>query len=219
MTTKKKDKAETVLALRTCDKDRKSYGGFQWPESGVVTAPDWRPTAECGNGLHALENGEGEWGHLDFCLDAKCCIVETEKEKRIDLGGKIKFETCVIIEWLSLPKALAKLLCNADRIIASVKEVFDGAPKVEDIKKAASGDASQLAASGYASKLAASGDDSVAVASGNRSKIKVGKNGALAISWHDGERNRIAVGYVGENGIKADTWYHVVDGKLRETKE
>lgn len=31
---------------------------------------------------------------------------------------------------------------------------------------------------------------------------------------HDGNRNRIAVGYVGEDGIKADAWYRVEAGKL-----
>lgn len=31
-------------------------------------------------------------------------------------------------------------------------------------------------------------------------------------------RNRIAVGYVGEDGIKADTWYRVETGKLVEAQ-
>jgi hypothetical protein len=30
----------------------------------------------------------------------------------------------------------------------------------------------------------------------------------LQIGWHDGNRHRIAVGYVGERGIKANTPYH-----------
>ena len=35
---------------------------------------------------------------------------------------------------------------------------------------------------------------------------KTGANGAIALAWHDGDRPRIAVGYVGE-GLNADTWY------------
>ncbi len=31
-----------VLVLRTCDKNLKSHNGFQWPESGEVSTPDWR---------------------------------------------------------------------------------------------------------------------------------------------------------------------------------
>ena len=43
------------------------------------------------------------------------------------------------------------------------------------------------------------------------SRAKAGPNGAIALAWHDGQRPRIAVGYVGET-LKADTWYQL-DGK------
>jgi hypothetical protein len=43
---------------------------------------------------------------------------------------------------------------------------------------------------------------------------KAGENGCFALCWHDGKRNRIVVGYVGEDGIEADTFYRVADGKL-----
>ena len=84
---------------------------------------------------------------------------------------------------------------------------------------AASGNDSRLAASGYDSQLAASGNDSQLAASGDRSLVmgaynsraKAGPNGAVALAWHDGQRPRIAVGYVGET-LKADTWYQL-DGK------
>ena len=74
---------------------------------------------------------------------------------------------------------------------------------------AASGDRSKLAASGDRSKLAASGDGSTLAASGYRSRGKIGENGAICLAWYDGKRPRFAVGYEGENGIKADTWYQV----------
>jgi hypothetical protein len=45
---------------------------------------------------------------------------------------------------------------------------------------------------------------------------KSGETGAIAIFWHDGNRIRIAVGYVGEDGIKSDTLYYVKQGKLTE---
>jgi len=85
-------------------------------------------------------------------------------------------------------------------------------------KLAASGDDSKLAASGNASKLAASGDDSKLAASGNASiasaaayncRAKAGSNGAISLAWYDGERPRISVAYIGENGIKPDTWYEL----------
>jgi hypothetical protein len=38
----------------------------------------------------------------------------------------------------------------------------------------------------------------------------------VVIAWWDGKRPRVAVGYVGEDGIKQDTWYGVENGKLVE---
>ena len=40
--------------------------------------------------------------------------------------------------------------------------------------------------------------------------LEVGANGAIALAWHDADRPRIAVGYVGE-GLEADTWYRLSD--------
>ena len=85
---------------------------------------------------------------------------------------------------------------------------------------AASGDGSQLAASGDGSKLAASGDDSQLAASGNDSvcmsagcgaAVRAGEGGAIAITYHDGTRYRIAVAYVGEGGIEPHVDYRVTD--------
>ena len=87
----------TQLFLRTTDKDGKAYGGFQWPlEVGaIVTAPDWKPTTKCGNGLHGLLNGEGEAGHLSLEESAIWWIVEAENA--IDLCGKHKFQSCRVV--------------------------------------------------------------------------------------------------------------------------
>jgi hypothetical protein len=82
----------------------------------------------------------------------------------------------------------------------------------------ASGYSSQLAASGHSSQLAASGDYSLAMCAGPGSRAKAAENGTIALSWIDGKRYRVAVGYVGEDGIKANTWYVVENGKLTEVK-
>ena len=80
-----------VLVMRTCRADMSSYNGFVWPESGPVSAPDWEPTEQCGNGLHGCLWGEGDSHLLNWDGDAKWLIVEVDTESIIDLSGKVKF--------------------------------------------------------------------------------------------------------------------------------
>jgi hypothetical protein len=44
-------------------------------------------------------------------------------------------------------------------------------------------------------------------ASGDYSTASAGKNSAICLAWHDGNRPRFSVAYVGENGIKENTCY------------
>ena len=86
----------TVLVLRTCAPDKTSYGGFVWPESGPVAAPDWSPVAECGKGLHGLLWGEGEGALVSWEDDARWLVVEVEAASIVDLSGKVKFPRGVV---------------------------------------------------------------------------------------------------------------------------
>jgi hypothetical protein len=99
----------TQLFLRTTDKDGKAHGSFQWPmEVGaIVTAPDWKPTAECGNGLHGLLDGLGDSSHLSFDANAIWWIVEADGA--IDLQGKHKFQSCKVVAFGPRQEVTAKL--------------------------------------------------------------------------------------------------------------
>ncbi len=83
--------SETVLVLRTCDANRHSYGGFQWPESGEVAAPDWDSEPQCGAGLHGLLWGCGNAKLLDWSDNAVWLVVEVAATTIVDLDGKVKF--------------------------------------------------------------------------------------------------------------------------------
>jgi hypothetical protein len=86
-----------ALILRTCDKDMCSHGGFQWPRSGSVAAPDWRPVAECGGGLHGFLRGEGDGGLASWAADAVWVVAEIPEAEAIDLAGKVKFPAAVVV--------------------------------------------------------------------------------------------------------------------------
>jgi len=106
--------------------------------------------------------------------------------------------------------------------VKAVLKLVEGSPNT------ASGNYSTSAASGNYSKSAASGNYSTATAQGGKTiamvaglwgKASAGELGAFALPYLDAEdRIRIAVGIVGEDGIKADTLYEVVDGKLSEVQ-
>ena len=80
-----------ALVLRTSNMDRISYGGFQWPESGPVEAPDWNQEPICGGGLHGALWGEGNGALFNWDGDATWQVVAVLEKDIVDLGGKVKF--------------------------------------------------------------------------------------------------------------------------------
>ena len=86
----------------------------------------------------------------------------------------------------------------------------------DDAQIGSSGDDAQIGSSGYAARIVATGENATIACAGIGARVKAGRNGCFALTWYDGNRNRIVVGYVGEDGIKADTWYRVEAGKLVE---
>ena len=83
-----------------------------------------------------------------------------------------------------------------------------------------SGDSARIGSSGYSARIGSSGDSAQITASGKNSvvacagsvkRIVLGEGGCVAVPWHDGERTRFAVAYVGENNIEAGTPYYLND--------
>ncbi len=83
-----------AYVLRTSKADGISYGGFKWPKSGHVEAPNWRPIKECGGGLHGLLWGRGDVGLLNWSPDAIWQVIGLtagELAQTLEFGGKCKF--------------------------------------------------------------------------------------------------------------------------------
>jgi hypothetical protein len=177
-----------ALMLRTCNADMTAHGGFVWPTSGEVKAPDWSSVKECGRGLHGLLWGRGDWGLLNLDTSAVWMAVEIVASEVVDLGGKVKVPRGWVV---AIGKREDVLEYIARRLPAKLR------PK-------------QISTSGVRGQATASGERGEALALGSDGIAAAGTNGMLLIWWYDGVRRRVAVGYVGE-GIKPLTRY-CVDG-------
>jgi hypothetical protein len=210
-----RDAPETVLVLRTCPADLKSYNDFQWPESGPVEAPDWSPTPECGRGLHGWLWGAGDWSMKSKDPGAKWLVVEVAKADVIDLGGKVKFPRGVVVaccdHWQDAMAVIRVRVLRTSTIASNATKDSEAA--------SATGHSGHASATGNYGHASATGYYGWAIA-GHNGTARADNNGALTLLWWDekAKRPRVAVGYVGENGIKANTDYCVKNGKLAEVK-
>ena len=187
--------AEKVLILRTCNADMTSHGGFVWPTSGPVKAPDWNPKAECGNGLHGWLWGSGDWRLQIGGRDRKWIVFEAASSDVIQLDGKVKVpEGDVLFVSKTWHEAMSFLRGRSGLVYES----------------SATGD------SGHAS---ATGNFGWAVS--NLGTAKAGADGILTIRYKNAAgKYRVAVGYVGEDGIKPNVAYRLTDdGKFEEASK
>ena len=92
--------SERSLVLRVCGPNGESHCNFVWPLTvgAVVSAPDWSPREECGNGLHGWLHGAGDIGCTDrwSLKGAKWLVVSTETAGIVMLGGKCKYRECIV---------------------------------------------------------------------------------------------------------------------------
>jgi hypothetical protein len=190
----RKSKAETVLILRTCAADLRSYNDFQWPESGPVEVPDWDSAPHCGNGLHGYLWGEGDAGLANWSSDAKWLVVEVEKSTIVDLGGKVKF-----------PRG--KVVCCGTRLEATTYLHENGGRGYRIIGgTATAGDRG----------TATAGDRGTATA-GDGGTATAGYAGTIIIKRWNGMRYKFAVGYIGEDGLLPNVAYKLdSDGNFVE---
>jgi hypothetical protein len=82
----------------------------------------------------------------------------------------------------------------------------------------ATGDSGSASATGYSGSASATGKDSWAIGGLNGSAMSGADDGMIEVFYRDQSgRRRVAVGYVGENGIEKNVWYRVVGNKLTAT--
>lgn len=99
---------------RTCQKradgSLSSHGGFTWPSSGWIAAPDWSPEPVCGKGLHGFLNGVGDGALASFESDAVWLLVGVDEEiVPLDGGKKVKFRRGEVLLVGTAQEVTAKL--------------------------------------------------------------------------------------------------------------
>lgn len=184
----------TKYMLKTVNADMAAYGGFVWPESGPVLAPDWDPRPVCGGGLHGLLWGEGDGTLLSFAADAKWLVVEIADDAEVvDLDRKVKINRGTVV------------FCG-DRKGATDRIVALGARGAVVGAFVASGD--------YGTSTSGNGGTSTSGYRGNSTSGYYGTStsgdyGTICIWWWNGSRRRLVVGYIGEDGLEANTPYRL----------
>jgi hypothetical protein len=218
------------LFLRTTDAQGRAHGGFQWPLKigATVTAPDWKPTAECGNGLHGLLDGLGDSSHLSFYGDAVWWIVEAADA--IDLQGKHKFPSCKVIAFGPRHEITAQLyamrpgsihgLCltggyratltggNRATLTGGYRATLTGGNRATltgGYRATLTGGDYATLTGGYRATL--TGGNRATLTGGDYATLTGGDDATLIfLRWVDGRR-RVLTAYVGENGIEPGVAY------------
>jgi hypothetical protein len=225
----------SVRAYKAFDKNMQCLGfsfevGQTYEHEGKVVA--------CKSGFHACENPLDVWSY--YPLDSRYAVVDLSGEaSRHGSDSKIAAARITISAEIGLPQIISDGIAYLMGLCKAAFALSPDASASGDCSKlAASGNDSKLAASGYRSQLAASGDRSQLAASGYRSKLaasgyrsqlaasgdcsvcmsaglgataRAGDGGAIALTYHDGTRYRIAVAYVGEGGIEPHVNYRVTN--------
>ena len=174
-----------VLILRTSDKDRKSCGGFQWPEKGEVSCPDWNDSPECGHGLHGLLKGEGDAMLLNWNTDAIWQVVATDEALCVAIDRKVKF-----------PKGRVIYSGKKEIAVAIIKKRYPCIPVV-----------GVEITGGYDSTI--TGGDRSTITGGDRSTITGGDECQIVLRYWNGKRYKYKTGEIGEAGLKPNTPYRL----------
>ena len=157
-----------ALVIRTCKKDGTSYGDFKYPlqVGGMVSAPDWVANKACGNGLHGLLDGLGDWGLVPIGEDRVWQVLGVKRSECVDLGGdKVKFPRAREL-YVGLMGGAMKMIqaASIDAIKAAAKGNTATGYRGH---AAATGDSGHAAATGYSGHAAATGDRGHAAATGD----------------------------------------------------
>jgi hypothetical protein len=175
-----------VLLVKCVGVDGKSYGGFQWPQSGIVETPASRQPDCISGGLFGWPWGVNLGGGKDPDYGGKWIVfsappenvifIDNEKAKVAPKEGETIARARVLFygSWFKALRycalgRVAWIRHNANSSAASSGDSSSAASSGDRSSVASSGYRSSAASSGYSSSAASSGDRSSAASSGDRS--------------------------------------------------
>ena len=131
-----------MKAYRVCNPNLTSYNNFQWKNKGVVSCNDYDGLDFCGFGLHAFKSIY----KFDFTItnigskwNKNNKFLTLEVDSYVDLGDKIKFESCVVKKCENLHKFLESNLKNdtikLDSIIGTTKNLEKRHSNIAGLRK------------------------------------------------------------------------------------
>ncbi len=174
----------------------------------------------CESGFHACEYPLDVLSYYSPAV-SKFAVVKMSGETSKDsddtkiASAKITIETEINLPEM-IKKAVEWIKGKVDWDAAKVSNTGDQSAATN------TGDRSAATNTGDQSVAEVSGKQSIAVALGWQSKAKASINGAIVCVYrnHDGELIHIKASKVGENNIKADTWYTLDEfGEFVEVKD
>ena len=232
MTKKVGKKDAPKIGYKGLDKDFKCRG-FQYEVGKTYTHGG--EAKLCSSGFHYVENPLDAWDYYPLG-DNRYAEVEAE-----GVSPETESDTKRVAAKLTIKKEMKV----ADMVAASVAFVFSfcfkSSGKVEGEKPTKDAPNKKIGSSGYSAQIGSSGDSAKIGSSGDYAKIDstgersiasgIGENSTakakegswiVLAEWKniDGKYTPVCVraGQVGKDGLKADTWYRLTDGKFEEVK-
>ena len=201
-------KKKFVLITKSVNADFSSHhdSSFIYPKSGIVTAPDYLMSAECGNGLHGFLHGKGD-GSLAKYVESVWLVIKVEKNNEIiELNGKVKFKTGEVVLHGDLQTVVKYLLDYG----VENNMLIGGTATAGDSGTATAGYSGTATAGD--SGTATAGDSGTATA-GYSGTATAGYSGVIIIKYyvHDKGIYIPVVGVIGENGLKPNVKYKLND--------
>ena len=214
------DNASTrVYLLRFCEHDFASAHDrtFIWPSVvGTDVHPRrWNPEPTCGDGLHGFVRGEGDASLADWSDSAQWLVFSADSADVVAIGEQKSKARVARVEHVGQGEtgAARRLDCLVylERIgqcgafaMGVMRQGGHGSTVTGGDRSTVTGGDGSTVTGGYGST----------VTGGDGSTVMGGNHSALSVRWWDGARYRIAVAYVGEDGIEAGARYKVNAGKF-----